>query len=370
MANIIEYRAKDGQNVELTFETIKRFLVQGKPELVSNQEMVFFMGICKARGLNPFAKDCYLIKYSNDPAAIITSIDFFRSRAKAQQDCRGWQSGVIVDRKGEIVHTDGLVMDDDILLGGWFRARPEGWDQDFNLEVNLKGYLKKTKDGNVTKFWQKENQPTMIRKVAESQGLRELWPDEFGKMYVDEEVDRTEMRESFFGKTAPVDMKKEAEGDIYEVHDDKPQNTASEPQIDQDEKNDKDTADSDQEYIDRFWNLKTKGLLEFEKSERNMLPLMSTKIQTAFIEKFARTIGQDYPDWLKNPETKEPENNSNGNKEFWSRKDELTLELGLPTVNRIMRTPPFNANDIMDLEVSKRPDFLKVLEQALDEKNS
>ena len=216
MSKVIKYEASDGQNVELTFEAIKQFLVQGKPDLVTNQEMVYFMGICKSRGLNPFAKDCYLIKYSSDPAAIITSIDFFRSRAKAQPDCKGWESGVIVLRDGEIVYSNGLVLENDDLMGGWFRARPEGWDHDFNLEVNLKGYIKTTNVGKITKFWAPENQPTMIRKVAESQGLRELWPDEFGKIYTTEEVDRTKMRDEILDDNQG-NIDKNANQDIIDI---------------------------------------------------------------------------------------------------------------------------------------------------------
>lgn len=183
------YDAKDGQRVTLTFETITKYLVQGHPEYVTRQEMMYFMGICKSRGLNPFAKDCYLIKYSQkDGAAIITAIDYFRKRARAQQDCKGWKKGIIVQRKGEILYTDGLMVEGDTLLGGWFKAKPEGWDEPFLLEVNLKGYIKHKSDGSVTKFWQKENQPSQIAKVAESQGLRTLWPDEFQQLYTQEEL--------------------------------------------------------------------------------------------------------------------------------------------------------------------------------------
>jgi phage recombination protein Bet len=190
MANIVKYEAKDGSEVSLSFETIKSYLVQGRADYVTQQEMMFFMGICKARGLNPFARDCYLIKYSEkDNAAIVTSIDYFRARAKAQKDCKGWQSGIIVERKGEVMRSKGLMLEGDKLLGGWFSATPDGWNDPFELEVNLNAYVKKTTDGKPTKFWQPENQPTMIRKVAESQGLREVWPTEFAKLYVQEEVD-------------------------------------------------------------------------------------------------------------------------------------------------------------------------------------
>jgi phage recombination protein Bet len=188
--DLVKYTATDGQEVSLTFDTIRRFLVSGKGNLVTPQELVYFMGICKTRKLNPFAKDCYLIKYSeNEAAAIVTSVDYFRKRARAQPDCRGWKRGVIVQKPdGTLRYSNGLVLNDEILLGGWFEAQPQGWDYPFSLEVNLTGYIKKTRNGDVTKFWQSENQPTMIMKIAESQGLRTLWPDEFQGIHTREEI--------------------------------------------------------------------------------------------------------------------------------------------------------------------------------------
>ena len=186
-SNVIKYQGKGGQEITLSFDLIKRYLVSGRAELVTPQEMMLFMGICKERQLNPFARDCYLIKYTaDDPAAIVTSIDYFRSRAKAQPDCRGWSKGIIVrTAKGEIKKTAGLLLEGETLLGGWFRAQPEGWGEPQELEVNLRGYVKRTRDGRLTRFWSEDNQPSQIMKVAESQGLRTIWPDVFGKVYLE-----------------------------------------------------------------------------------------------------------------------------------------------------------------------------------------
>lgn len=147
------------------------------------------MAICKSRGLNPFKKDAYLIKYGDDPAAIVTSIDYFRARARAQKDCVGWKKGIILkDAEGKIKDSAGLIQDGETLLGGFFEAAPAGWTQPFRLEVNIKGYIKKTREGKVTKFWSDDNQPSQIAKVAESQGLRTLWPDEFQGLYEETEI--------------------------------------------------------------------------------------------------------------------------------------------------------------------------------------
>ncbi len=186
---MVKYDARDGQEITLSFDLVRRYLVQGNRDLVTEQELMYFLAICKSRGLNPFKRDAYLIKYGGDPAAIVTSIDYFRSRARAQKDCRGWKKGIIVQKPdGSLRYSEGLILDDERLLGGWFEAVPDGWTVPFKLEVNLKGYIKHTKEGKITRFWSEENQPSQIMKVVESQGLRTVWPDEFSKMYTDAEV--------------------------------------------------------------------------------------------------------------------------------------------------------------------------------------
>ena len=185
---MVKYTAKDGIEISLDFQTVKSYLVRGKPDLVTPQEVMFFLGTCKSKGLNPFKGDVHLVKFSQEPAAGITSIDYYRSRAKAMPDCKGWKKGIIVMRSGAVVYSNGLMLKDDELLGGWFEAQPEGWEEPFKLEVNLEGFIKKKADGTITKFWTKEKQPSMIMKVAESQGLRTLWPDEFQGLYEKDEI--------------------------------------------------------------------------------------------------------------------------------------------------------------------------------------
>ena len=186
---MVKYTSRDGQEITLGFEIIRTYLVSGKKELVTPQELMFFMGLCKSRGLNPFKKDAYLIKYDNSPAAIVTSIDFYRSRARAQKDCRGWKKGIIVKNKEGIEERQGtLLLEGEDLLGGWFEAKPDGWEFPLHHTVNLRGYIKKKTDGTVTRFWEKDNQPSQIMKVAEAQGLRMACPVEFQQLYSDEEI--------------------------------------------------------------------------------------------------------------------------------------------------------------------------------------
>lgn len=188
------YQSRDGQQIKLSFDIVRKYFVSGRPDLVKDEEIMLYMGTCKARGLNPAKKDCYLIKYSaDDPAATIVSIDYYRSRARAQTDCEGWHCGVIVkDSAGALVYRNGAFMfEGDTLLGGWFKARPSSWAEPYEWAVNLKPYIKTDRYGKITNFWREDNQAYMIAKVAESQGLRRLWPDEFQGLFVAEEIIET-----------------------------------------------------------------------------------------------------------------------------------------------------------------------------------
>ena len=179
---LVVYESR-GQQVELSAAIVRDFCVTGKKELVSNQEITYFLAQCQAKQMNPFIKDCYLVKFDTNPAAIIVAIDYYRSRARAAPDCTGWEAGVICLNKdtGELRYSKGLVRPNEELVGGWFRARPTGWNVDCELEVNLLGYAKDNA------FWKGGKAATMIAKVAESQGLRRVWPDLFQGTYTPEE---------------------------------------------------------------------------------------------------------------------------------------------------------------------------------------
>jgi len=189
---VVRYVAADGQEINLNIDMIKKYLITPATaaESVTIQELVFFLNICRSRGLNPFIKDVYPVKYGNNPLAIITSIDFLRKRAAAEADCEGWDKGIIVYKKEtkEVRESAGIVLPGEEVIGGWFRGYKKGWRKDFYLEVNLSGYLKRTKEGNLTQFWQEVSWPTMISKVAEAQGLRTMWPGKFSKMFLAEEL--------------------------------------------------------------------------------------------------------------------------------------------------------------------------------------
>ena len=72
-----------GTHVELDLPFVKKYLVRGRAELTSDQELVFFMNTCKMQGLNPLVNgEVYLIKYSkDDPAQMVVGKDAYLRRA-------------------------------------------------------------------------------------------------------------------------------------------------------------------------------------------------------------------------------------------------------------------------------------------------
>jgi len=65
------YAMGNGDEMKLTMGMVKKYLVTGKSELITEQELVYFMHECKARRLNPFLRQCWLIKYSEREQAQI-----------------------------------------------------------------------------------------------------------------------------------------------------------------------------------------------------------------------------------------------------------------------------------------------------------
>ena len=104
---IVEYTASDGVEVKLTPAIVARYIVTGNAE-PSDRDVYSFMMQCRARGLNPLAKDCYMTSFKNrdgsTSVSVIVSKDYFVRTATRQPDFDGYEAGVVViDRDGNIV---------------------------------------------------------------------------------------------------------------------------------------------------------------------------------------------------------------------------------------------------------------------------
>lgn len=181
MKDIAIYEA-NGKEIELSKDTVKQYLVNGDGK-VSDQEVVMFIELCKYQELNPFLKEAYLIKYSDKaPASIVVGKEAYMKRAQAQPDFERFEAGLIIQRNNQLMEVEGsFKLPQDALLGGWAKIYRKGIKEPNVTRVSMTEYSQ----GKST--WGKMP-ATMIRKVAIVQAIRETYPNEFGGMYIEEEI--------------------------------------------------------------------------------------------------------------------------------------------------------------------------------------
>lgn len=185
--NIVVVETESG-NINLTPQTVKKYLVSGDGN-VSDQEVMMFMQLCKFRKLNPFLREVYLIKFGNEAATLIVGKDSFTKRAAENAKCAGWEAGIIVKNSaGDIQHREGtFIADDEKLIGGWAKIHRHNWSLPLSHTVSFAEFARRKKDGSLMSTW-KNMGATMIRKVALVQALRETFPETIGGMYSEEEM--------------------------------------------------------------------------------------------------------------------------------------------------------------------------------------
>ncbi len=180
----------NGEEFTLTPETVKAYLVSGNRDLVTMQEVVMFMNLCRFQHLNPWLKEAYLIKYSqNDPAALVTGKEAFLKRAEGEANYDGFKAGIIVqdEETGELIYRDGsFKLPSENLVGGFAEVFRRDREHSYRAEVSFEEYAARKKDGSLNSQWSKKP-TTMIRKVALVQALREAFPGTLGGMYSAEE---------------------------------------------------------------------------------------------------------------------------------------------------------------------------------------
>ena len=162
-----------GQQVTIDPMLVRNFLVSGDPSKVSDQEILYFISLCKAQKLNPFVKDAYLIKFGTSPAQVVTSCAALEKRAETFPAYDGMESGIIVKGENGVEYRNGSLAE----VYRKDRSRPK------HIEVSLKEFNKGNANWNTMPA-------IMIRKVAKATALREAFPNENGSLYAEEELDR------------------------------------------------------------------------------------------------------------------------------------------------------------------------------------
>lgn len=176
----------NGETVKLSPNIIKNYLVNGNGN-VTDQEIAMFLNLCRFQHLNPFLREAYLIKFGSSPATMVTGKEVFTKRAKRNKDYKGFEAGIIVLSKDEIVQRTGTFkLPDDDLVGGWAKVYIDEFEKPVEITVSLDEYIGLKASGEVNSQWSKKP-ATMIRKVALVQALREAFPEDFQGMYSQEE---------------------------------------------------------------------------------------------------------------------------------------------------------------------------------------
>lgn len=175
--------------IRLTASMIKQFIAVPTKSgaLPSERDCIRFLMLCRGKRANPFEGDCFLIGYDTKNGAsfsLVCGIDLFLKRAEQNPDYDGKESGVIVLRDGDIIERKGtLVLDGEILAGGWAKVYRKGHSQPEYKSVKFSTYN--------TGYGRWEKDPGgMIVKVAESQALRAAYPTALGGLYSQEEMQR------------------------------------------------------------------------------------------------------------------------------------------------------------------------------------
>lgn len=184
--SLAEYKIDGGQ--VLTADTVRNYLTSGNSK-ATDQDVLMFIELCKAQKLNPFVRDAYLVKFGSQPAQIIVGKDVFIKRASENPNFDGMKAGIVVlDKNGEIKEREGaLKLPGETLVGGWCEVHLK--DKGFPVKsvVSFEEYAQKKNDGTLNSMWSTKG-ATMIRKVAQSQVLREAFPNELRGLYQQEEM--------------------------------------------------------------------------------------------------------------------------------------------------------------------------------------
>lgn len=193
---VVKFNVGDDE-VKLSPTIVRDYLTGGVA--VSMPEFKMFTELCKARKLNPFLKEAYIIKFGNQPATIVVGKDAILKRAINHKDFNGREQGIIVlNKNGEVENRRGTFkLKDEELVGGWAKVYRKGWEYPTEITVSFEETAQKKKDGNLNNQWATKG-ATMIEKVALVRALRETFTEDLGGMIDRDEVweENQEHRES------------------------------------------------------------------------------------------------------------------------------------------------------------------------------
>ena len=178
--------------VKLTLNMVRALLCQPTKggQWPSDAEVGRFIMVCKHRQLNPWVGDCWLLGYDTykngqivgAKFSIVVAVQALMKRAELNKEFDGIESGIVVDRNGEIAERPGdLIVPGETLLGGYAIVYRKDKSKPFYQRLSIGPYDKGTPQ------W-KSDPCGMISKCAEAAALRQAFPSDIGGIYLEQEL--------------------------------------------------------------------------------------------------------------------------------------------------------------------------------------
>lgn len=188
--NTVTYRPfMADSDITLTPRTIMGYFAKPTKQghLPTPQQAAKFVMLCKARALNPWEGDAFIVGYDTQDGPefnLITAHQAFLKRAEIHPEFDGMESGVTVKlANGELIDQPGDYVDEgQTLVGGWARVHFKNRKIPTYRRVKLATY------STGRSRWNKDA-AGMIVKVAEADSLRSSFPTKLGGIYLREEFD-------------------------------------------------------------------------------------------------------------------------------------------------------------------------------------
>jgi phage recombination protein Bet len=179
-----------GEAITITFQDVKSLVCP----LASDQEVAVFLKTCQSLQLNPFANECFLIKYdSREKAAFVIAIDSYLKAAEVNHEYDGCEAGIVLkDSGGKLEFREGAFLleeDRTRLAGGWAKVYRKDRSRPTYVAVNKNECIKLTREGKPTQFWSEPKQPWMLRKSALKRALVEAFPSLFAGTLATAEIE-------------------------------------------------------------------------------------------------------------------------------------------------------------------------------------
>ena len=188
MTGIVKYEDSMGNAVELAPSTIRQYLVSGSGK-VTDQEIMMYTKLCQAQKLNPWLRECYLIKYGDkSPATLVVGKEAYTKRAFRHADYDGYDAEESFDWGEREPTVKGAPHSARVRVYRKGLTRPAA-----DVTVYFDEYVGRKFDGSITSMW-KGKPATMLRKVALVQALREAFPEEYAGLYEETELNAGELR--------------------------------------------------------------------------------------------------------------------------------------------------------------------------------